>query len=31
LDARSRDEVLEMVSEDPAVKAKMMEFKVLGE
>jgi hypothetical protein len=30
LDAGSRDEVLEMVSEDPAVKAKMMEFEVLG-
>ena len=31
LDAGSRAEVLAMVSEDPAVKVKMVEFEVLGE
>jgi hypothetical protein len=31
LDPGSRGEVLAMVSEDPAVKAKMVKFEVLGE
>jgi hypothetical protein len=31
VDAGSRAEVVAMVTEDPAVKAKMVEYEVLGE